>query len=228
MDGCNVYADFCNAASGWQVRHARGGVWSRMFARPCLQHGPQQAPGPPRPWATVPPSRAPGPWAFARAASIQDGLLRTLHCGPQRCSASQRLSERAPLARLCPAHAQGGAGSPNATSGSLSFFCAGSAAYGGAGGSNIPSMLMFFHQRTREIILFRPWLPTTTGAPAAASLVVGDARRLSSCAYAPFLDHTSRSHFLYHSSRSRLPKAKPPPASSPSRPWGWCPRGCGL
>ncbi len=47
--------------------------------------------------------------------------------------------------------------------GSMSYYCRGAEPYGGGGGSGIPPMLMFFHQRVREVLLFRPWLPTTTG-----------------------------------------------------------------
>ena len=46
---------------------------------------------------------------------------------------------------------------------SLRHFCAGADAYGGSSSSSIPPMLMFFHQRTQEILLFRSWLPKTTG-----------------------------------------------------------------
>lgn len=52
---------------------------------------------------------------------------------------------------------------------SMAGFCAGASAYGGSSGSGIPSMLMFFHQRTKELLLFREWMPTNEGEFVARS-----------------------------------------------------------
>lgn len=55
---------------------------------------------------------------------------------------------------------------------SVGTFCAGAVVYGGrTSASDIPSMLMFFHQRTREVLLFRTWLPKTLGARREAQSV---------------------------------------------------------
>ncbi|GFR45646.1 hypothetical protein Agub_g7056, partial [Astrephomene gubernaculifera] len=49
-------------------------------------------------------------------------------------------------------------------SSSVRSYCAGASVYGGStSSSSIPSMLMFFHQRVPELLLFRSWLPKTTG-----------------------------------------------------------------
>ncbi|GIL86105.1 hypothetical protein Vretimale_13861 [Volvox reticuliferus] len=53
---------------------------------------------------------------------------------------------------------------PGGDGNSVRHYCRGAEVYGGAtSSSDIPSMLMFFHQRTREILLFRSWLPKTAG-----------------------------------------------------------------
>ncbi|KAG2448735.1 hypothetical protein HYH02_006089 [Chlamydomonas schloesseri] len=55
---------------------------------------------------------------------------------------------------------------------SMAGFCAGAAAYGGSSGSGIPSMLMFFHQRTKELLLFREWMPTNEGQAVASFIAI--------------------------------------------------------
>ncbi len=47
--------------------------------------------------------------------------------------------------------------------GSMSYYCPGTEPYGAGAASSMPPTLMFLHQRVREVLLFRPWLPTTTG-----------------------------------------------------------------
>ncbi|PNW77387.1 hypothetical protein CHLRE_10g434350v5 [Chlamydomonas reinhardtii] len=55
---------------------------------------------------------------------------------------------------------------------SMAGFCAGASAYGGSSGSGIPSMLMFFHQRTKELLLFREWMPTNEGQAVASFIAI--------------------------------------------------------
>ncbi|KAG2490413.1 hypothetical protein HYH03_011213 [Edaphochlamys debaryana] len=55
----------------------------------------------------------------------------------------------------------------------VSSFCAGASVYGGStSSSSIPSMLMFFHQRVGELILFREWLPKTTGQAVGSCFAI--------------------------------------------------------
>ncbi|GLI68397.1 hypothetical protein VaNZ11_012783 [Volvox africanus] len=56
---------------------------------------------------------------------------------------------------------------------SFRYYCGGAEVYDGASSSSdIPSMLMFFHQRTREILLFRTWLPKTTGEAVGSFIAI--------------------------------------------------------
>ncbi|GIL54028.1 hypothetical protein Vafri_9580 [Volvox africanus] len=56
---------------------------------------------------------------------------------------------------------------------SVRHYCGGAEVYEGASSSSdIPSMLMFFHQRTREILLFRTWLPKTTGEAVGSFIAI--------------------------------------------------------
>ncbi|KAG2432990.1 hypothetical protein HXX76_008718 [Chlamydomonas incerta] len=81
-----------------------------------------------------------------------------------------------PYMEGCPTWAdwcQAAAGWEGAAPGnSMAGFCAGASAYGGSGGSGIPSMLMYFHQRTRELLLFREWMPTNEGQAVASFIAI--------------------------------------------------------
>jgi hypothetical protein len=67
-------------------------------------------------------------------------------------------------AQWCSASSAWAAAGGSSGNSSISYYCSGADAYGGStSASDIPAMLMYFHQRTSEILLFRPWLPKTTG-----------------------------------------------------------------
>ncbi|GLI59300.1 hypothetical protein VaNZ11_001153 [Volvox africanus] len=99
----------------------------------------------------------------------------------------------------------------------FSHYCTGAGAYGaGSSSSDIPSMLMFFHQRTREILLFRTWLPKTTGQ-AVGSFVAIAAMSFTSVAL-----RTAQFILVAAVAAGRLAPLAPSP--QPSVHW-WLPSG---
>ncbi|GIL71277.1 hypothetical protein Vretimale_2865 [Volvox reticuliferus] len=103
-------------------------------------------------------------------------------------------------------------------SGDLSYYCTGAAeAYGSvSSSSDIPSMLMFFHQRTREILLFRTWLPKTTGQ------AVGSFIAIAAMSFASVALRTTQFILVTAAAAGRLGSMAPSP--QPSMPW-WLPSG---
>ncbi|GIL46462.1 hypothetical protein Vafri_3456 [Volvox africanus] len=102
-------------------------------------------------------------------------------------------------------------------SGDLGHYCTGAGAYGsGSSSSDIPSMLMFFHQRTREILLFRTWLPKTTGQ------AVGSFVAIAAMSFASVALRTAQFILVASVAAGRLAPLAPSP--QPSVHW-WLPSG---
>ncbi|EFJ44296.1 CTR type copper ion transporter [Volvox carteri f. nagariensis] len=84
--------------------------------------------------------------------------------------------------------------------------------------SDIPSMLMFFHQRTRELLLFRTWMPKTTGE------AVGSFIAITTMSFTAVALRTAQFIMATAAAAGRLGPLGPPPAEVRPGLW-WLPSG---